>query len=121
MASVLVFNAQTPYKVPVLSPVWITPFWQEANKEDAGKEYFTSDEFPAAVVVDVATDPNGSCLEIATGCIDRIIVIIEVDGVKKLAYGGVYSFYQFDQPLSDRLTDSQWRQLLGMEMRDDGP
>ncbi len=95
-------------------------FWQEANKEDAGKEYFTSNEFPAAVVVDVATDPNGSCLEIATGYIDSIVVIVEVDGVKKLAFGGVYSFYQFDQPLSDRLTDSQWRQLLGMEMRDDG-
>ena len=95
-------------------------FWQEVHKDDANDEYFTTQEFPAAVITDVATDPNGSCLELGTGTANVIIVIVEVDGVKKLAYGTVYSFYQFEQPLSDRMTDTQWRQLLGIEMRDDG-
>ncbi len=95
-------------------------FWQEVHKDEAENEYFTTREFPCAIIADVATDPNGSCLELATGYANMIVVVVEVDGVKKLAFGSVYSFYQFDQPLSDRMTDTQWRQLLGMEMMDDG-
>ena len=95
-------------------------FWQEVHKNDAENEYFTTREFPSAIIADVATDPNGSCLELGTGHVNNIIVIVEVDGVKKLAFGSVYSFYQFEQPISDRMTDTQWRQLLGIEMRDDG-
>ena len=95
-------------------------FWQEVNKDEAENEYFTSEEFPAAIVADVATDPNGTCLELGTGKINDIYVIVTVDGVKKIAFGGVYSFYQFDQPISDRLTDSKWRQMLGIELQDDG-
>ncbi|MBR1508672.1 MAG: DUF3160 domain-containing protein [Eubacterium sp.] len=98
----------------------IEHFWQEVNKEEAGKDYFTTEEFPAAIVADVATDPNGACLELGTGRINTIMVIIEVDGVKKVAWGGVYSFYQFQQPINDRLTDSKWRQMLGIELREDG-
>ena len=95
-------------------------FWQEVNKDDAENEYFTTGEFPAAIVADVATDPNGYCLELGTGRVGTIEVIVTVDGVKKIAYGSVYSFYQFEQPISERLTDSQWRQKLGMELNDDG-
>ena len=90
------------------------------NKDDAENEYFTTGEFPAAIVADVATDPNGYCLELGTGRVGTIEVIVTVDGVKKIAYGSVYSFYQFEQPISERLTDSQWRQKLGMELNDDG-
>ena len=97
-------------------------FWQEVNKEKAKESPYgmlTTEEFPAAVVVDVATDPNGSCLELGTGRINDIIVVVTVDGVKKLAYGKVYSYYEFEQPLSDRLTDSEWKQMIGIELRDD--
>ena len=95
-------------------------FWQEVNKDEAETEYFTTEEFPAAIVADVATDPNGSCLELGTGKINDIYVVVTVDGVKKIAFGGVYSFYQFEQPISERLTDSKWRQMLGIELQDDG-
>ncbi len=98
----------------------IEHFWQEVNKDSADSEYFTVDEFPAAIVADVATDPNGSCLELGTGHVNTIIVLVEVDGVKKFAWGKVYSFYQFEQPISERLTDKKWRQMLGIEMQDDG-
>lgn len=97
-------------------------FWQEVNKDKASESPYgslTTKEFPAAVVVDVATDPNGSCLELGTGRINDIIVVVTVDGVKKLAYGKVYSYYEFEQPLSDRLTDSEWKQMLGMELQSD--
>ena len=33
--------------------------------------------------------------------------------------GSVYSFYQFNWPLSNRLTDTTWRQMLGIAVSDD--
>lgn len=87
-------------------------FWQEVYKDEADDEYFTSREFPAAVVTDIATDPNGSCLELATGRVADLYVIVPIDGQLRIARGGVFSFYQFPWPLNDRLTDSAWRQML---------
>ena len=95
-------------------------FWQEAMKEDAENEYFTSSDFPAAIVADIATDPNGTCLEVGTGNPSRIYVVVRVDGVLKIAEGAVYSFYQFEQPIQDRLTDTKWRQMMGIELTDEG-
>lgn len=95
-------------------------FWQEATKDDAENEFFTADDFPAAIVADIATDPNGSCLEVGTGNPARIVVVVRVDGVLKLAQGSIYSFYQFKQPIDDRLTDTKWRQMMGIELTDDG-
>ena len=71
------------------------------------------------MVVDIATDPNGSVLEAATGDPSQIIVAVQVDGKIKLASGSVYTFYQFEQPLNDRLTDTQWRVMMGIEANDD--
>ena len=30
------------------------------------------------------------------------------------------SIYQFEQPLSDRLTDTQWRQMMGIQQSTNG-
>lgn len=95
-------------------------FWQETTKDQADNDYFTTQEFPAAIVVDVATDPNGSCLEVGTGKVDTMYVIVPVDGQLKVTIGPVYSYYEFAQPISDRLTDSEWRVMLGMEMDENG-
>lgn len=64
-------------------------------------------------MTDIATDPNGSVLQIATGQPAEILVIVPVDGQLRLASGSVYDFYQFQQPISDRLTDAEWRQKIG--------
>ena len=48
----------------------------------------------------------------ATGFIQEIYAAVPVDGKLRLAIGGVYSYYEFAWPLSDRLTDSKWRELL---------
>ena len=98
----------------------IEHFWQETNKDKADNDYFTSQEFPAAVVVDVATDPNGSCLEVGTGRCNTIYVVVPVDGQLKIAVGATYSFYEFEQPISNRLTDTQWRIMLGIELDENG-
>jgi len=97
-------------------------FWYDALKDEKGGEALYSTDFPAAVVTDVATDPNGSVLEVGTGSIDTIYVIVNAGGSLRIARGGVYSFYEFSQPISERLTDEKWRQMLGIDMifTDDG-
>ena len=90
-------------------------FWQEVYKNEADREYFTSREFPAAVVTDIATDPNGSVLQIGTGGVSTIYVIVPVDGKLKICAGAVYSFYQFENEMGNRLSDSEWRYMMGLE------
>ena len=94
----------------------IEHFWLDAMKAQTGEEYPNSDNYPAALVVDVATDPNGSVLEMATGDPANIYVVVPVDGKLRIAEGAVYSFYQFTQPVSDRLTDSEWRKRMGISV-----
>jgi hypothetical protein len=71
-----------------------------------------SDEKKAPIIADIATDPNGNVLEIGTGKVLPIYVIVPVEGVLKVTIGGVYSYYEFPWPINDRLTDSKWRDML---------
>lgn len=97
-------------------------FWNEAAREKSGEEYVSTYEFPASLVTDIATDPNGTVLELGCGRPAEILVVVPVDGTLRIASGVVYDFYQFEQPLSERLTDSQWRVMIGEWFRqeDDG-
>ena len=98
--------------------VQLEHFWQAVHEEEAGGEPFTTTEFPAAIVTDIATDPNGSVLEIGTGAIANLFIIVPVDGTLRIASGPVYSFYQFAQPIDQRLTDTAWRQMIGIQVSD---
>jgi len=91
--------------------------WLEVNKDEPAFKESTNqrdylNENPAAIIADVATDPNGQVLEVGTGKISEIYVVVPIDGKLKIAKGGVYSYYEFTWPLSDRLTDKKWRELL---------
>jgi hypothetical protein len=95
-----------------------------ASAEPGGQLYM--DEEPqAAVIADVATDPdpegdgipNPVVLEEAVGRIDEIHVVVPAvadDGTTYLqvAKGGVFSYYEFQHPADDRLTDEAWRTML---------
>lgn len=95
-------------------------FWQAVmDGEYPDEEYHVVQEHPAAIVADIATDPNGTCLEVGTGRVLEMLVIVEVDGQLKIASGPVYSFYEFEQPLSNRLTDVEWRKKLGISVNED--
>ena len=89
--------------------------WYETVKDEAYNNYADSAEYPMALVADVATDPNGMCLEEAIGGASRIYVIFPIDGELHIGVGGVYNYYQFVQPISDRLTDTEWRIKLGIQ------
>ncbi|MBN1145819.1 MAG: DUF3160 domain-containing protein [Anaerolineales bacterium] len=85
---------------------------------------FMDEEPQAAVIADVATNPSGAegvqgpaVLEEGVGRVNPIFVvvpIVETDGERYLqvAKGGVFSYYEFAWPASDRLTDEKWRQML---------
>ena len=99
----------------------IEHFWYEAVREAGDEEYIATKECPAAVIADIATDwESGQVLEVGTGSPSVLYVVIRVDGKLKLAKGSVYSFYQFAWPMDDRLTDSKWRQMLGIQPNEEG-
>ena len=94
-------------------------FWYEVNREDMKDTTRATylNENPAAIVADVATDPNGQVLEEATGKIFDIYVIAPIEGKLKLTKGAVYSQYEFTWPLNNRLTDKKWREILADKSR----
>ncbi len=88
----------------------IEHFWIEANRDINDQALGYGYQAPAAVVADIATDPNGSILEVGTGMAETMYVVFPIDGELHVGRGSVYSFYQFESP--ERLTDSEWRARL---------
>ena len=67
-----------------------------------------------AVIADVHSDPNsGEALEEGVGKAYPIYAIIPNEsGNPQLTIGGVFSHYEFTQPMSARLTDEQWQTMV---------
>ena len=66
-----------------------------------------------AVVADVHTDVNTQqVLEEGVGNPSIIYLIAQVEGKPTLTKGGAFSYYEFKQPMQDRLTDEGWQELL---------
>ncbi len=87
-------------------------FWLEAMKDEGVDHPSAVYENPAALISDVATDPNGSVLEAGTGFISYIYAVVPVDGKLRIAKGAAYSYYEFPWPAADRLTDEKWKVML---------
>ena len=66
------------------------------------------------VVADVHTDGNtGNALEEGVGYVDMVVVAYKLPDDRILVGAGpVMSYYEFKQPMSDRLTDEKWREML---------
>jgi len=78
-------------------------------------EYSTDVDERMAIVADVHTDPNTKqVLEEGVGNPFLIFVINQVNGELILSRGGTFSYYEFKQPLSKRLTDEEWQNILDM-------
>ncbi len=66
-----------------------------------------------AVVADVHTDANtGQVLEEGVGYPYHLLVVVPVDGHLTLCQGAAFSYYEFRQPMADRLTDEAWQAKL---------
>ena len=98
----------------------IEHFWMETVKDMNNDEWVSTQEAPAALVVDIATNPNGEVLEAGTDDPSVIYVVVKVDGKLKIASGSVYTFYQFRWPIEDRLTDAEWHQMMGIKPDEEG-
>jgi len=87
-----------------------------ANSGDEVVRWEPEVDEDAAIVADIMRGLDGvvdEVLEIGTGYIDRIYVIVPDDnGRFHVARGGVYSYYEFPWPTPERLNDEQWRQML---------
>ena len=67
------------------------------------------------IVADVHTDTNSpqEVLEEGVGYVDLILVAYKVpDGRTIIGAGPTLSYYEFKQPIGNRLTDEQWKQML---------
>ncbi len=53
-------------------------------------------------IVAAVSGSEGSVLEVAVGYVDRIYVVVSVEGGPYIAKGGVFSYYAFIQPRSNR-------------------
>jgi hypothetical protein len=94
---------------------WLERMTLAAADPTEGEGYATvfSEDEQAALVADVATDPNGQVLEEAIGRIYEIYAVVP-DGIGglQIARGGVFSYYEFPWEIRDRLTNEKWRAMV---------
>lgn len=78
-------------------------YWHEITNE--------ADRY-MSTIADIHTS-FGQCLQVGVGFANRIYVIVpHPAGGLQLAKGGVMSYHEFQWPVSDRLTDEKWIELL---------
>jgi len=69
------------------------------------------DQMP--IIADVHTDAlNNLVLEEGVGYPFDIFVIVPIEDTLKVTRGAVFSYYEFSQPISDRLSDEAWQAML---------
>ena len=70
-----------------------------------------------AIVADIYTRnipdcPKNGILHEAVGNANNIFVVVEIEGNLYLTKGATFSYYEFIQPLNNRLTDEEWQEML---------
>ena len=86
-----------------------------ASYHDPENENYTSEaDNRMAIIADVHTDPNwGEVLEVGTGNPFSIYVVVpDTNGHLRLTRGGTFSYYEFKNPLTNRLSDEEWHNML---------
>ena len=64
-------------------------------------------------VVDVHTDPNSrEVLEEGVGDCNFLLVAVDNEDDRMIYVGPAYSYYEFRQPVENRLTDVEWQEML---------
>ncbi|MBO7571613.1 MAG: DUF3160 domain-containing protein [Bacteroidales bacterium] len=99
---------------------WLTLDMLNAGAENPIYDWFEVQgaDRKVAVVADIYTansgnNPDKSILYAATGNVNTIYVIVEIEGKLWLTRGAVLSYREFDVPLGNpRLTDEEWQDML---------
>ena len=75
-------------------------------------KYSSETDNKMAIVADVHTDPSYlQVLEEGVGNPYFIYAVIPYKKKQFLAVGGVFSYYEFTKPISERMTDEEWQKL----------
>jgi hypothetical protein len=79
----------------------------------AGTNYqiLNQDDNDMAIIADVHT-AGDEALEVGVGHADDLIAIVPIEGKRYLARGSSLSFYEFRVPISQRVTDHDWKAFL---------
>jgi hypothetical protein len=79
----------------------------------AGTNYqvLNADDNDMALIADVHTSYD-TALEVAVGHADDLVAIVPIEGQNYIARGSALSFYTFVVPISERMTDHDWKALL---------
>ena len=81
----------------------------------ADELYISETDERMAIIADVHSNPYSEppgVLEEAVGDPMIIYVAVYVEGQVILTRGGTFSYYEFTQPMSERLTDEAWQEML---------
>ena len=74
------------------------------------------------MIADVHTDLNSKqCLEEALGELNLVLVVFNVSNKLVIGCGPVLSYYEFKQPISNRLTDEEWRNMVSNNLEKGQP
>ncbi|MGB9597017.1 MAG: DUF3160 domain-containing protein, partial [Candidatus Poribacteria bacterium] len=80
---------------------------------DVSSEIENQEDEEMAIIADVHTDPNGAVvLEVAVGYPMNIFVVVPIDDELRITQGAIFSYYEFEQQMSNRLTDKEWQNIL---------
>lgn len=79
-----------------------------------GENIANPDDLKMACVADIFTDAeSGTVLEVAVGNPRRLFVPLnDTQGGKRIAIGYTYSYYEFTQPITNRLNDDEWKKMV---------
>jgi len=90
---------------------WLRGFGKELSSISGSTD---KDDQKSVMVADVHTDTNtNKVLEEGVGYVDFLVVkVMGADGEWRYCTGPVFSYYEFKQPMADRLTDEAWRAML---------
>lgn len=100
---------------------FIRNFGQELESIVAGVE---AEGKETTIVADVHTDTNPprQVLEEGVGYVDLILTAYKLpDGRILVGAGPVFSYYEFKQPMAERLTDEEWREMLEQDEAPERP
>ncbi|MHA7057893.1 DUF3160 domain-containing protein [Aquimarina sp. M1] len=70
-----------------------------------------------AVVADIYTangdnNPDKGILHVATGNVNDIYAVVEIEGYLYITKGAVFGYHEFYLPMGNRLTDEEWQEML---------
>ncbi|MBN2000554.1 DUF3160 domain-containing protein [candidate division KSB1 bacterium] len=90
----------------IMDQIVTFPSLDPENPEGKGQDLM-------AVIADVHTDAlNFKVLQVGVGYPMELFVIVPIEDKLKITRGAIFSYYEFLHPMSDRLTDEKWRELL---------